>query len=50
MACQNGHVEVVDFLHKNGADINCESDYGYIPLHVACEYGQMDSMCFFYKK
>lgn len=35
-------VQVVQFLVSNGAEINCESDYGESPLSVASRLGRFD--------
>ena len=34
-ACENGNLEKVKLLIKNGFDVNVKSIYGYTPLHIA---------------
>ena len=46
-ACDNGHVSIIRFLLKNGADPNIQirSDYddnGFTPLHIAVKNGYID--------
>ena len=36
MACRRASVEMVDFILKNGGNINIVDDYGRTPLHDAC--------------
>lgn len=33
------HIEAVRLLIVRGADLNCEDDCGYSPLHLAAEHG-----------
>ncbi len=41
MACQNGHVAIVDALLVNGADVNQASHDGTTPLYIACQNGHV---------
>ncbi|XP_065901120.1 uncharacterized protein [Dysidea avara] len=41
MAASNGHVQVVQYLHEKGANINCVDKYGDTPLHKAASSGSL---------
>lgn len=41
-ACYNGHVESVEFLLSNGADINAKDTVDWTPLHRACFNEELD--------
>ena len=36
MACRRSDLAVVDFVLRNGGDVNLVDDYGRTPLHDAC--------------
>ncbi|XP_077297855.1 uncharacterized protein LOC143919419 [Arctopsyche grandis] len=38
-ACRQGNINVVEFLVKNGADVNCKSTSKQTPLHLAAMRG-----------
>eukprot|EP00758_Cryptobia_borreli_P003635 Tbor_TRINITY_DN3883_c0_g1::TRINITY_DN3883_c0_g1_i1::g.5638::m.5638 len=42
IACQNGHVGVVDLLLMNGASPNIAKQNGSTPLHIAAQQGHID--------
>jgi ankyrin repeat protein len=35
IACQKGHVDVIEFLLENGADVNKQGRDHFSPLHIA---------------
>jgi ankyrin repeat protein len=43
MACQEGHVDIIEFLLENGADINKQGPNRLSPLHVAIHQKQLSA-------
>lgn len=43
-AAFNGFISIVEFLHKNGGNVNLQDKLKRTPLHWACRYDQED-MC-----
>jgi ankyrin repeat protein len=42
LACDNGHIDIVNILLKCNSSVNlCNTD-GYTPLHLACYNGNID--------
>lgn len=41
-AARMGHIEVVDYLAKRGANINVRDNDGWTPLHLAAQHGHLD--------
>lgn len=41
VAAKNGHIECVDFLLKNGLDVDATDKTGITPLHLAAENGHL---------
>lgn len=41
IACKYGYVKIVEFLLKNGADVNETNQVGWTPLFVACQNGDL---------
>lgn len=39
-ASYSGHLEAIDLLLKNGANIAAETEMGWQPLHSACKWNQ----------
>ncbi len=46
-ACRYGHKEILEFLHKKGAQL--EFERGYNCLHVACYGGDIDTMRYLFE-
>ncbi|KAH9093644.1 hypothetical protein Ae201684P_016270 [Aphanomyces euteiches] len=46
MACANGHVACVEWLHENNVDLYGRDYRGNTPLHYACEYGQPEVVAY----
>eukprot|EP00921_Rhytidocystis_pertsovi_P008676 GHVQ01014135.1.p1 GENE.GHVQ01014135.1~~GHVQ01014135.1.p1 ORF type:complete len:297 (+),score=33.01 GHVQ01014135.1:916-1806(+) len=44
LAARENHHEPTTILLTNGADPNCQSPYGFTPLHVASERGYLNAM------
>ena len=42
LACNEGQLEIFDFLLEKGADINIGDNDNSIPLHIAAQFGQME--------
>jgi ankyrin repeat protein len=43
IACQNGHVDVIEFLLENGADVNKQGPKHLSPLHIAIYKKQLSA-------
>jgi ankyrin repeat protein len=43
MACQKGHVDVIEFLLDNGSDINKQEHRRMTPLHYAIRQNQLSA-------
>ena len=41
-ACLNGYLSITDYLIQRGAELNCRSNDGYLPIHDACMTGHLD--------
>tara|TARA_R110002050_G_scaffold71546_3_gene153792 strand:+ start:218 stop:553 length:336 start_codon:yes stop_codon:yes gene_type:complete len=41
-AARHNHVNIADWLLKNGANVNSRNEYGFTPLHVASARGSLD--------
>ncbi|XP_041524795.1 ankyrin repeat and SOCS box protein 3 isoform X5 [Microtus oregoni] len=39
-----GNAEIIKLLLKNGADRECQDDFGITPLFVAAQYGKLESL------
>jgi ankyrin repeat protein len=44
VACQQGHIDVIEFLLENGADVNKQNENRMTPLHLAI-YAKQFSAC-----
>ena len=42
IASQNGHIDIVNYLIKQGATIDDQDDYGSTPLHYAARRGHLN--------
>jgi len=42
MSCKEGNLDLVKFLIKNGAKINCKTNMGMTPLLISAEFGHLD--------
>lgn len=40
-ACENGHLDIVEFLLTKGAMVQVHPVTGYSPLHAACHTGNV---------
>jgi ankyrin repeat protein len=43
VACQEGHVDIIEFLLENGADINKQGPNRFSPLHIAIHQKQLSA-------
>ena len=43
-ACKAGHVDVVQFLASNGADLNIANSQGWFPINIAAENRHMEAL------
>ena len=41
-ACRFGKKKIVNILLEKGASVNEKNVFGSTPLHLACEYGDLD--------
>ena len=41
-ACWRGDFSIADYLIQRGAEVNCRSKYGSLPIHYACQDGHLD--------
>lgn len=41
-ACYYGHIEIVKYLIKKGADVNFKNKHGLTALHAACATGNFE--------
>ncbi len=41
-ASEAGHLQLVDYLASQGADVNCKRADGGFPLYMACQTGKLD--------
>ena len=46
VAAREGHVDIIELLFTNGADINAESETGATPLVLAAENGKIEALQF----
>jgi len=46
IAASNGQLDVIEFLAKNGADLNKKNDMGYTPSHAASQEGHEECLKF----
>ena len=44
LASQSGHTEVVNLLHKNGAQVDLQDNNGFSPLIIACQNGHTEAV------
>ena len=42
VACLKGHLKIVQFLLRKGADVNMKGNFGHTPLHRAIKIGYFD--------
>jgi ankyrin repeat protein len=42
LACDKGHIDIVNILLKCNSNVNLCDNNGYTPLHVACDKGHID--------
>jgi ankyrin repeat protein len=49
-AALNGHIEVMDFLLKRGADIQAKVDTHWTALHIVADDGNLDAVKFLVSK
>ena len=50
VACQCNHIDVVEELIKNGADINVQMVDGASPLFITAQNGHLNMLTFLLKK
>ncbi len=50
IAAQNGHLDVVKYLVKKGADVNKADKYGVNPLYIDAQNGHLDVVKYLVKK
>ncbi|KIJ05104.1 hypothetical protein PAXINDRAFT_33147, partial [Paxillus involutus ATCC 200175] len=42
LACSKGHLNIVELLVQNGANLNVQDNYFSTPLHLACSKGHLN--------
>ena len=43
LACDEGHLDIAQWLHSAGASVNATDIVGDTPLHLACMKGNLDT-------
>jgi ankyrin repeat protein len=43
VSCQEGHVDIIEFLLENGADVNKQGPSHLSPLHIAIYSNQLEA-------